>query len=270
MRPEFVRATVIDPGARRVQLLNWVTLFSCVLLLSAFFGGVSSALAQDAAGSDTVHFDSSGASIAAFLAQPQGGGAKHPAVILIHDNQGLTDGVRDMAKQFASEGFLVLAPDLLSRAGGSKNPQQSRGMISQLDNQVTEQDLQAAFAYLQKRQDVDPSKISSVGLGWGGWRSFMMASTIPELYRAVIYSGATPVHGLETVKAPVMANYAQFDFFDAGNSIWTQNTLKEMGKQFTYYVYPNVYAAFFDATSGRYNAEAAKLAWTRTLDFLKS
>jgi carboxymethylenebutenolidase len=268
MPREFLRKTDLCHRTIARPLVG-ACLVAILFLATSVWASPKPSPQEGQANAQTVQYDSDGVSIAAFLAEPQGGG-KHPAVIIIHDKQGLQDGAREMAKQFASEGFVALVPDLLSRAGGSKTPQQSQGMTSRLDFQDTAKDLKAGFAFLQKQQDVDPAKISSVGLGWGGWRSFMMAANIPELYRAVIYCGATPVRGLESIHAPVMANYAQFDFFDTGNSIWTENSLKEMGKKFTYYVYPKTYAPFYDAKSARYDADAAKLAWSRTLDFLRS
>ena len=161
-----------------------------------------------------------------------------------------------------------MAPDLASRLGAPKAPGQAMQAINQLSATLTVQDLRAAFAYLQKDPDVDPAKISAVGFGWGGWRSFMLATSVPELYRAVVYSGATPAQGFENVHAPVLGNYAQFDFRVTGNAIWTEKTMHDAGKNFTYYVYPSVYHAFY-AAGPQYNADAAKLAWTRTLDFLK-
>jgi carboxymethylenebutenolidase len=214
-----------------------------------------------------VQYDSGGLNIDAYLAKPKGGG-KNPAVIVIHDNQGLNDSMRDVSRQFAAAGFVVMTPDLASRLGSQKAPGQAMQAINQLSPTLTVQDLRAAFAYLQKDPDVDPAKISAVGFGWGGWRSFMLATSVPELYRAVVYSGATPTQGFENVHAPVLGNYAQFDFRVTGNAIWTEKTMHDAGKEFTYYVYPNVYHAFYNP-GPQYNADAAKLAWTRTLDFLK-
>jgi carboxymethylenebutenolidase len=218
---------------------------------------------------ETVNYDSGRTHISAFLAKPQGTG-KHPAIIVIHDNQGLTDGVRDVARQLAAAGFVALAPDLLSRVDGTRTPREAEAAISDLSPQQTVEDLRAGFAYLQKYPDVDPGRISSIGFGWGGWRSFKLAATLPDLYRAVIFYGATPVEGLQNVHASVLANYAQYDFFDTGNSIWTEDTFKQFGGKFTYYVYPKTYRRFFDPDAPHYDAEAAKLAWTRTLDFLQS
>lgn len=214
-----------------------------------------------------VQYDSGGLNIDAYLVKPKGGG-RIPAIIVIHDNQGLNDAMRDVTKQFAAAGFLSLAPDLASRLGAQKAPGQAMQAINLLSPTLTVQDLRAAFAYLQKDSDVDPAKISAVGYGWGGWRSFMLATSVPELYRAVVYSGATPSQSFENVHAPVLGNYAQFDFRVTGNAIWTEKTMHDAGKEFTYYVYPGVYHAFYNPGQ-QYNADAAKLAWTRTLDFLK-
>jgi carboxymethylenebutenolidase len=214
-----------------------------------------------------VQYDSGGIDIDAYVAKPKGGG-KNPAVIVIHDNQGLNDSMREVTRQFAAAGFVAMAPDLASRLGAAKAPGQAMQAINQLSPRLTVQDLRAAFSYLQKDADVDPAKISAVGFGWGGWRSFMLATSVPELYRAVVYSGATPTQGFENVHAPVLGNYAQFDFRVTGNAIWTEKTMHEAGKEFTYYVYPSVYHAFYSA-GPQYNADAAKLAWTRTMDFLK-
>ena len=224
--------------------------------------------AQSANGNGVmVQYDSGGINIDAYVAKPKGGG-KNPAVIVIHDNQGLNDSMREVTRQFAAAGFVAMAPDLASRLGTAKAPGSATQAINQLSPRLTVQDLRAAFAYLQKDADVDPAKISAVGFGWGGWRSFMLATSVPELYRAVVYSGATPTQGFENVHAPVLGNYAQYDFRVTGNTIWTEKTMHEAGKVFTYYVYPGVYRAFYSA-GPQYNADAAKLAWASTLDFLR-
>ena len=242
---------------------------SYFLDLSGWAAGAKSAQEAQLANADavTVQYDSGGVKIDAYVAKPKGGG-KNPAVIVIHDNQGLNDPMREVTRQFAAAGFVAMAPDLASRLGASKPAGQAMQAINQLSPNLTVQDLRAAFSYLQKDPDVDPAKISAVGFGWGGWRSFMLATAVPELYRAVVYSGATPTQGFENVHAPVLGNYAQYDFRVTGNAIWTEKTMHDAGKEFTYYVYPSVYHAFYSA-GPQYNADAAKLAWTRTLDFLK-
>jgi carboxymethylenebutenolidase len=216
---------------------------------------------------ETIHFDSGGFNIDAFVAKPAGVG-KHPAVLVIHDNQGLNDSIRDIAKQFADAGFFALAPDFTSRLGGTRAPGQMAEAVGRLSPNLTVQDARAAFAYLQKDPDVDAAKTSVVGFGWGGWRSFMLAVSVPELYRAVVYCGSTPSQSFDAVHAPVLAHYATFDFRTTGNALITEKTMSEAGKKFTYYVYPQAYRGFY-APGMQYSADAAKLAWTRTLDFLR-
>ena len=192
---------------------------------------------------------------------------------MIHENRGLNEHIRDVARRFAAEGYVALAPDLLSRLGGTgkmKTPEEATAAINQLAPNASVEDLKESYAYLEKDPDVDSAKISSVGFCWGGWRSFMLATTVPTLHRAVVFYGSTPTDGLQNIHAPVMANYAQFDQRITGNAIQTEKQMKELGKKFSYYVYPNANHAFFNDTGPRYNAEAAKLAWTRTLEFLRS
>ncbi|MGH9783779.1 MAG: dienelactone hydrolase family protein, partial [Terriglobia bacterium] len=132
------------------------------------------------------------------------------------------------------------------------------------------EDLKAGFAYLAGQSDVDSQKIASVGFCWGGWRSFMLAVEEQTLHRAVVFYGSTPASGLNRIQAPVLAHYAQLDHRITGNAINTEKAMKQSGKKFTYHVYPGAYHAFFNETGPRHDAAAAKLAWERTLEFLRS
>jgi carboxymethylenebutenolidase len=216
---------------------------------------------------ETVHYDSGGFVISAFVAKPAEGG-KHPAVLVIHDSQGLDDSIRDIAKRFAAAGFFALAPDFTSRLGGVRLPNQMAQAVARLSANLSVQDARAAFAYMQKDPEVDAAKISTVGFGWGGWRSFMLAASVPDLHRAAIYCGSPPSQSFDQVHAPVLAHYAQYDFRTTGNALLTEKSMTEAGKEFTYFVYPRVNRGFY-APGVQYSADAAKLAWTRTLDFLR-
>ncbi len=246
-----------------------------ILFAGSFIASAGSPLpaspAQDnpasSVATETVHYDSGGFNIDAFVAKPAGGG-KHPAVLVIHDSQGLTDAIREIARQFAAAGFVALAPDFTSHLGGTRTPDQMAQAVGRLSPNVTVEDARAGFAYLQKDPEVDAEKISTVGFGWGGWRSFALADSVPALYRAVVYCGTTPSQSFDAVHAPVLAHYAQFDFRTTGNALLTEQSMTEAGKKFTYFVYPQVYRGFY-VPGAQFNADAAKLAWTRTLEFLK-
>jgi carboxymethylenebutenolidase len=259
---------------RKLFTLGLVTT-GAIFFAGSFFLSIASPLptapAQGAStanvATETIQYESGGFKIDAFVAKPASGGI-HPAVLVIHDNQGLNDSIRDIAKQFAAAGFFAFAPDFTSRLGGNRTPEQMAQAVGRLSPNLSVQDARAAFAYLQKNSDVDTAKISTAGFGWGGWRSFMLAVSVPELYRAVVYCGSTPSESFDAVHAPVLAQYAQFDFRTTGNALLTEKTMNEAGKQFTYFVYPQVNRGFY-APGFQFSADAAKLAWTRTLDFLQ-
>ena len=216
---------------------------------------------------ETTHFDSAGFQIDAFLAKPSGGG-KHPAVLVIHDSQGLNEAIREIARQFAAEGYVALAPDFTSRLGGTRTPEQMAAAVNQLSPANSLQDTRSAFAFLQSDPDVDAQKISVVGFGWGGWRSFTLAGSTPEVYRTVVYCATTPAESAGSLRAPVLAHYAQFDFRTTGNALVTEKSLAAEGKHFSYFVYANSYRGFY-LPGPQYNPDAATQAWKRTVEFLK-
>ncbi len=229
-------------------------------------------LASDAdAPAENTQYPSGDFKIDAYLARPRADG-KYPGVLVIHDDKGLNDQIRGVARRFAAAGFTALAPDLLSRAGGissKKTSDEIAEAIRQLSVDATLQDLKSGFSFLDKNAATISGKTSTVGFGWGGWRSFSLATNVDSLYRTVCFYGATPSDGLADLVSPILAHYAEFDFRNTGNALWTQKQLKDLGKQFTYYVYPKENYGFFDETSPDYDAEQAKLAWSRTLEFLK-
>lgn len=221
---------------------------------------------------ETVRYPSGSVQVEAYLAKPKGGG-QHPGIIVIHENRGLNEHIRGVARRFAAEGFVALAPDLLSRAGGAANmssPDAATRAINQLPASDSVTDLKAGFAFLSTRSEVDAAKISSAGFCWGGWRSFMLATEEPKLYRAVVFYGSTPSAGLDRIQASVLAHSAQLDHRLTGNAISTERAMKRLGKKFTYHVYPGAYHAFFNDTGPRHDPEASRLAWERTLAFLRS
>jgi carboxymethylenebutenolidase len=261
--------------ARRNLFTRSLASALAIFFTGSFFPSIAfplpSAPAQEASAANvatkTIQYDSGGFNIDAFVAKP-GSGGKHPAVLVIHDNQGLNDSIREIAKQFAAAGFFAFAPDFTSRLGGTRTPDQMAEAVGRLSPNLSVQDARAAFAYLQRDSDVDAAKISAVGFGWGGWRSFMLAVSVPELYRAVVYCGSTPSQSFDAVHAPVLVHYAQYDFRTTGNALLTERTMTEAGKKFTYFVYPQVNRGFY-GPGMQYSADAAKLAWMRTLDFLQ-
>ena len=242
---------------------------------SGLAGGLISTLEAQAAGVDaeTIKYASGAVQVEGYLVKPRGAGP-FPAVIVIHENRGLNEHTRDVARRFAAEGFVALAPDLLSRLGGTasmKTVPEATAAIGRLPVFAAIADLREGFNYLSKHAAVNPQRISALGFCWGGWRSFTVATQVPELAKAVVFYGSTPDMGLENIKAPVLAHYASRDRAITGNSQWTAREMKRLGKSYTFYIYDDTDHAFFNDTGGeRHSAVASRLAWSRTLEFLRS
>ena len=244
-----------------------------------------------------IEYPSGTANIRAYLERPStDAGARSPAVIVIHDNQGLTDAVTETARLFAAEGFVALAPDLVSRLGDRPQPAPTgRGRrpapVALLSTNQTVQDVAAAFAFLQADAGVDPARISVVGFGWGGWRAFKLAELTPPLHRAVVFYGTTSDdRQLHKIRAPVLGHYAEYDFQTTAQVLATK---RRLGDRFTYHIYPDMDRGFFGGSSGAIDyvalirgresentaspadtasagiVDAVQLAWNRTLAFLR-
>jgi carboxymethylenebutenolidase len=212
--------------------------------------------------------------VAAYLARPVKPG-KYPGVIVIHENQGLTDHIRDVARRLAKKGYVALAPDFLSRQGGTAKVNPKGGGISNIREttpwQVVAEDVASGFAYLNVLPDVRRDKQGLVGFCWGGEMTFAAATQLPNLDAAVVFYGRSPSPELiNRIKAPVMAHYGEKD---AGVNKGIPETIEAMKKSNKFYdhkIYPNAQHAFHnDTNKERYDDAAAKEAWARTLDFFE-
>lgn len=222
--------------------------------------------------STTVQYSGGNAiQLSGYLSVPQGKG-NFPAVLVIHENRGLNEHTRDVARRFAAEGFVALAPDALSRKGGTdkmKTPDEARAAISTISAEDAIADLKAGLDYLDSHKQVKRGRLASVGFCWGGARSFTLATESERLRAAVVFYGtAPPLEKLAQVRVPVLGLYGETDERITSRVPETAEALKKAGKRFEYKIYPGAGHAFFNDTGERYNAEAAKDAWTRTLAFL--
>ena len=223
--------------------------------------------------SETVSYQSAGGvSVSGYLSTPAGKD-RRSAVVVIHENRGLNDHTRDVARRFAAEGFVALAPDLLSRKGGTgsmESPDKAREALGTIPAEDSMTDLKAGLAYLDKHARVRGGRLGSVGFCWGGARSFTLAAESERLRAAVVFYGsAPPPEKLAQVRAPVLGLYGETDERITSRVPEVAEALKKAGKQFEYKIYTGAGHAFFNDTGERYNAEAAKDAWARTLAFLR-
>lgn len=205
-----------------------------------------------------------------YLVTPTGEGP-FPAVLVIHENRGLNPYVEDVARRFAAEGFLTLAPDGLSPVGGYPgNDDDGRTLQKSLDQGQLKQDMLNS-AFMVKDHSSSTGKLGSVGFCWGGGATnFLAVQMGSALAAAVPFYGAAPTaDDVAKIKTPLMVQSAEED--KRINAMWPdfEAALKDNGVNYERHVYQGTKHGFHNNSTPRYNEDAANLAWDRTLAFYK-
>jgi carboxymethylenebutenolidase len=220
---------------------------------------------------ETVTFKGVDGTITGYLVKPANAAAKLPGVVVVHENRGLNPHIQDVARRVALDGFLALAVDLLSPAGGTPSDEdKARDMIAALDMNKAVGNAVAAVAYLKSRPDSN-GKVGAVGFCWGGGMVNAMAVNAPDLAAAVAYYGRQPdPKDVPRIKAKLLLHYAGKDErINAGIAAY-EAAFKAADIPYTLYMYDGVDHAFNnDTNAARYDKAAADLAFGRTIDFLK-
>jgi carboxymethylenebutenolidase len=222
-----------------------------------------------------VQYDGKAGPVFAYLARPVKAG-KYPAVIVIHENAGLSDHIRDVARRLTKQGFVVLAPDYLSRLGGTMKVTPEGEPLAKIREMVPWQnvaeDTASGFQYLSVLPDVRGEQQALMGFCWGGEMTFAAATQIPTLDAVVVYYGRSPnpLDQVKNIRAPVMAHYGEKDAGVNKGIPETEAAMKKFNKSYDYKIYSGAQHAFNnDANPERYQAQASKEAWERTLAFLR-
>ncbi|MFD2720891.1 dienelactone hydrolase family protein [Hymenobacter monticola] len=219
---------------------------------------------------EEVSWPGDGATVRGYLARPKGK-KKRGAVVVIHENRGLTPHIKDVTRRVAQAGYLALGVDALSVLGGTPaDEDEGRKLIGQLDPLKNLNNYLAALAYLGTRPDCN-GRTGAVGFCWGGGLVNQLAVHDPTLEVGVAYYGAQPkAEDVPKIKATLLLHYGGLDQrINAGIPAY-EAALKAAGTRYELFVYEGANHAFNNDTSpARYNAEAAKLAWDRTLKLFK-
>jgi carboxymethylenebutenolidase len=207
------------------------------------------------------------------LARPASGD-KFPVVVVIHENRGLNPYIEDVVRRLAVAGFMALGPDALWAVGGYSSldkygdatDEKAAGLFKQLDGVKITEDFVAAAEFLIKHPQ-STGKLGAVGFCFGGGMVNRLAVRMPQLAAGVPFYGAAPaVADVPKIKASMLLNFAGED--PRINALWPdyEAALKANGVKYEAYVYPKTNHGFHNDTTPRYDAEAAKLAWQRTID----
>ncbi len=203
---------------------------------------------------------------------------KAPVVIVIHEIFGQSDWIRSVADRLAAEGFIAVAPDMLSGkgpGGGGTDSVGGRdavvGLVRGLSAEEVNARLDAVRAYAIGLPAAN-GKSATVGFCWGGSHSFAYAVAQPALDAAVVYYGSAPEEsGLAVIHAPVLGLYGGDDARITMTVEPTAAIMKRLGKAYEFEIFPGAGHGFLRNQSDRdgANLEATRKAWPRTLDFLR-
>lgn len=220
-----------------------------------------------------INYDSSkgGGSIKAQLSMPVDASGKLPGIVVVHENRGLNPHIADVGRRAALANFISISPDALTPLGGYPgNDDDGRTMQRKRDRNEMLEDFIAAYEYLKNHPDCT-GKVGVVGFCFGGWISNMMAVKVPTLSASVPFYGGQPAdEDVEKIQAPLMLQYAGLD--KRVNEGWPdyEKALKANEKAYAAHIYPDVNHGFHNDTTGRFEPEAAKLAWKRSIDFFNA
>ena len=203
----------------------------------------------------------------AYLVKPAG--VTNPgAVLVVHENRGLNPYIRDVARRVAKAGFLALAPDGLTSVGGYPGTDdEGRELQRTVDGEKLMNDFFAGFEHLAARDDAS-GKVGAVGFCYGGGVCNALAVAYPELLASVPFYGRQPAaDDVAKIQAAMLIQNAGLD--ERINAGWPayQAAMDAAGTNYTAHIYPDVNHGFHNDTTPRYDAEAAELAWSRTVEF---
>jgi len=219
---------------------------------------------------ETVEFESPRgyAKVRGYLVRPAKAADPLPTVLVVHENRGLNPHIEDIARRLALDNFIAFAPDALFPLGGYPGDEdKARDLFGKLDETKTQEDFIAAAAWLRGVSGAS-GKLGTVGFCWGGGVCNMLATRVPELAAAVPFYGNAPaLDKVAAIKAQLLLFFAESD--DRINAAWPpyEAALKAAHVRYEAFKYPGTQHGFNNDTTPRYDANAAKQAWQRTVAF---
>jgi len=205
--------------------------------------------------------------IIGYLARPSSESVS-PVILICHENRGLTPHIQDVTRRVAKVGYVGLAVDLLSREGGSAAVGESNvpGVLGNIPPDQFVEDFKSGWNYLQGQSFADAERVGMTGFCFGGGVTWQVATQMPELLAAVPFYGPHPLPAnVPNIRAAVLAIYGEQDSRINSGIPAIEQAMLENNKIYEKVIYPNADHAFHNDTGSRYNAEAAKDAWERTL-----
>jgi carboxymethylenebutenolidase len=213
-----------------------------------------------------------GSTLLGYFAMPSAMMSTHSGIVVIHENRGLLEHHKDIARRYAKAGFAALAPDLVSHEGGTDNadPDQVPGFLATADPQRHVDDSMAAGAYLQQQEGVRSDAHGITGFCFGGgvvWRTIGQDLTVAAA--VPFYGPPPPLDSLAHTHAAALGMYGELDTGITGSAPAVQEALQTAGVPHDFQIYPGANHAFFNDTGPRYDKAAATDAWMRAVAWFR-
>ncbi len=230
--------------------------------------------------SENVRFEGKGVTLGGYLSKP-GGKGPYPGVVVIHENRGITDYIKDVIQNLAREGYVGLAVNLVSRSLGSDYPgdtDEARNALGKLSDDDAMADLDAGVEYLKRQPVVFTNSIGCMGFCMGGRFSLLFAEHRKDLKAAVVFYGRiinkitplqskSPIDLVPAINMPLLGNYGEEDAgIPVADVKRLEEELKKNNKTFDIKIYPGAKHAFHN-NGPNYHPEAAKDSWKRAMSW---
>ncbi len=207
-----------------------------------------------------------------YFARPRFETRRVPAIVVIHENRGLNDHIKDVTRRVARAGFVGLGVDLLSRAGGTEafpNPTDATRTLNQTTVAERMADIQAAIEFLKIADYVRPDRIGAVGFCFGGGLVFNLAFNAPEIIAGVPFYGTppNPLPSWDKMNAKLLPIFSETDYNQNSRIPEIVTGMVQRRKTMGLHLYQGTAHGFHNDTSPIYNAAAAADAWSKTLGF---
>ena len=202
--------------------------------------------------------------IGAYVARPREGGPA-PAVVVVHENKGLVPYITDVARRLAAAGYVAVAPDLLSRLGGTasfQTPADVTAALATIDAADVVADVRATLDWAAGQADVQSDRLGILGFCYGGGVAWRVLTQEPRLTAGIPFYGPTPdLAAVPGIRAPVLAVYGGTDQRITSMLPAIREAMEQHGKTFEPVVLEGAGHAFHNDTNpDRYHPEAAREA----------
>jgi carboxymethylenebutenolidase len=216
---------------------------------------------------------SDGAELIGYFARPRAEG-RYPAVLVVHENRGLTEHIKDVVRRVATANFTAISIDLVSRDGGADKLTDQAAYNAALGKRSVAdmvKDLQSALDFLKTQPSVNASRLGATGFCFGGGMVWNLLNSGSQIQAAVPFYGPAPqdVSGIGSTKAAVLAVYAGDDTRVNAGKDAIEAQLKKAGVIYQLNVYPGVGHAFHNDTNQSFNPDQARRAWIDTIDWFQ-